>query len=212
MIINDKHNVLSSIVDNLQDSMPSSVIVELGCGISKRNQNSIGIDVLDYPCVDIVGDIYDVISSFPPSSVDQVYSSHFVEHVPDVLRLLSELARIVKPNGLVEFVAPHFSNPYFYSDPTHKSFFGLYTFSYMANGSPFARKVPMYGYKSDFKIVKVDLIFKSNRPFVVRYGIKYLLGMIFNSCIYFKEFYEENLCYMFPCYEVRYIIRREGLR
>ena len=34
------------------------------------------------------------------------YSCHFVEHVTDVSRLLSELARVVKPNGYVELVAP----------------------------------------------------------------------------------------------------------
>ena len=211
MDINDKHNVLSSIADNMHQCIPSFLAIELGCGLKKNSKYSIGIDALDYPSVDIVGDVYDVISAFPACSVDHVYSSHFVEHIQDVPKLLTELSRIVKPNGLVEFVAPHFSNPYFYSDPTHKSFFGLYTFLYLANGSPFARQVPMYGYKPGFKIVKVDLIFKSNRPFIVRYGIKRLLGAFFNSCNYLKELYEENLCYIFPCYEVRYIIQREGL-
>ena len=167
--------------------------------------------MLDYPDVDIVGDVYEALASFPSQSVDACYSYHFVEHVPDVPMLLSELARIVKPSGHVEFVAPHFSNPYFYSDPTHRSFFGLYTFCYFADGAPFARRVPTYGYKAEFRIAKVDLIFKSSRPFIVRYGIKRIVGSLFNSCSYLKEFYEENVCYLFPCYEVRYILRRKEL-
>jgi len=57
----------------------------------------------------------------------------------------------------------------------------------------------------------VDLIFKSARPFIVRYGIKHLIGSFFNSCTYLKELYEENFCYLFPCYEVRYILRRQEL-
>lgn len=199
----DKKNILPRVGSILH------IELELGCGNGKRNRQAIGVDMLDYPDVDIVGDVYEVLASFPAQSVDAVYSYHFVEHVPDVPKLLSELARIVKPNGYVEFVAPHFSNPYFYSDPTHRSFFGLYTFCYFANNSPFARHVPTYGYKSEFGISKVDLIFKSARPFIIRYGIKRLIGSFFNSCNYLKELYEENFCYLFPCYEVRYILLRQ---
>lgn len=188
----------------------SHIELELGCGNKKRNRQAIGVDMLDFPDVDIVGDVYEALSSFPDQSVDAVYSYHFVEHVPDVPKLLAELARIVKPSGIVEFVAPHFSNPYFYSDPTHRSFFGLYTFCYYANQSPFAHQVPTYGYKPEFQIVKVDLTFKSPRPFVFRYGFKRLIGSIFNSCNYLKELYEENFCYLFPCYEVRYVLRKQN--
>jgi len=198
----DKNHILQKITG------VSPLKLELGCGNRKRNGDAIGIDMLNYPDVDIVGDVYEVLAAFPNQSVDAVYSYHFVEHIPDVPKLLSELARIVKPNGYTEFVAPHFSNPYFYSDPTHSSFFGLYTFCYFANQSPFSRQVPTYEYKSEFKIIKVDLIFKSARPFIMRYGIKRIIGSFFNSCTYLKELYEENFCYLFPCYEVRYILQR----
>ena len=199
----DKNNILPSV------HILSNIELEMGCGNRKRNRQAIGIDVLDYPDVDIVGDVYEVLATFPVQSVDAVYSYHFVEHVSDVPKLLSELARIVKPNGYVEFIAPHFSNPYFYSDPTHRSFFGLYTFCYYAGNSYFARQVPTYDYKQEFNIIKVDLIFKSARPFVIRYGIKRIIGSFFNSCTYLKELYEENFCYLFPCYEVRYRLRRQ---
>ena len=201
----DKKNIFLNI-DGIE-----YIELELGCGGGKRHDKSIGIDMLDYPGVDIVGDVYEVLASFPSQSVDAVYAYHFIEHIPNVQQLLSELARVVKSNGYVEFVAPHFSNPYFYSDPTHRSFYGLYTFCYFANESPFARHVPTYGYRSEFGIAKVDLIFKSPRPFIFRYGVKRLIGIFFNSCSYLKELYEENFCYLFPCYEVRYILRRREI-
>jgi ubiquinone/menaquinone biosynthesis C-methylase UbiE len=156
--------------------------LELGCGNRKRSRQAVGIDMLDYPDVDIVGDVYEVLTSFPAQSVDSVYSCHFIEHVPDVPKLLSELARILKPNGYVEFVAPHFSNPYFYSDLTHRSFFGLYTFCYFSSGSPFERQVPTYQIDLLFSVECVDLRFKSTRPFYIRYALKSLIGKIFNSC------------------------------
>lgn len=205
MALIDKKNIFQEM------SSISNIELELGCGNGKRNRQAIGVDMLDYPDVDIVGDVYEVLASFPNKSVDAVYSYHFVEHVPDVPKLLSELARIMKPSGHVEFIAPHFSNPYFYSDPTHRSFYGLYTFCYYANKSPFARQVPTYDYKAQFEIVKVDLIFKSPLPFYVRYSIKRTIGAVLNSCNYLKELYEENFCYLFPCYEVRYILRLQKL-
>lgn len=200
----DKKNILSGLTNSPR------VELELGCGDRKRNKEAIGIDKLDYPDVDIVGDIYEVLALFPSQSVDAVYAYHFVEHLQDVSELIKKLARIVKPTGCVEIVAPHFSNPYFYSDPTHRSFFGLYTFCYFTSDSPFSRRVPTYGHDLSFRLMKVDLIFKSPPPFIIRYGIKRTLGIVFNSCIYFKELYEENFCHLFPCYEVRYVLRRHG--
>jgi SAM-dependent methyltransferase len=202
MLMLDKKNVIAS----LDNRYP--VTIELGCGSRKRHPEAIGIDLLDAPCVDIVGDVYEVLERFNTGSVSQVYSYHFIEHISDVFRLMKELERIVKPGGRVELVAPHFSNPHFYSDPTHQKFFGLYTLCYLATGSPFLRQVPNYNMNLKFRIEKVDLIFKSSPPFYVRHGFKVLLGSVFNSCNYMKEFYEENLCYIFPCYEVRYRIGR----
>lgn len=184
------------------------LILELGCGARKRNAGAIGIDVLDYPEVDLVGDINDVLRRFPSDCVDEVYGNHFIEHVDDINLLMSELSRIMKSNGVVEFVAPHFSNPYFYSDPTHRRFFGLYTFCYLSSNSPFRRQVPTYQNALLFRLDRVDLLFKSARPFFARYALKSLIGRIFNSCNYMKEWYEENFCFLFPCYEILYRLRR----
>jgi SAM-dependent methyltransferase len=202
MAVVDKHNLLDRLLQS------KHTVVEMGCGQKKRHAGAIGIDALDYPCVDIVGDVYEILANFPSASVDEVYSFHFIEHVADVPKLLAELARIVKPSGKVEFVAPHFSNPYFYSDPTHRSFFGLYTFCYYTSESPFARWVPSYGYQTRFSLIAVDLVFKSGRPFYIRHGIKRAIGSFFNSCTYLKELYEENFCYLFPCFELKYQLRR----
>lgn len=204
MGINIKNDALNRL------ALSDHVVIELGCGERKRNPEAIGIDILDSPKVDIVGNVYEVLAQLPSVSVDEVYSHHFVEHVESVGRLLGELARVVKIGGVVEFIAPHFSNPYFYSDPTHRSFFGLYTFSYFSISSPFRRKVPTYQEKLWFQLVQVDLVFKSSHPFFMRHVFKKLIGLIFNSCLYMRELYEENFCYLFPCYEIRYKLIRRG--
>ena len=203
---------MSKILDKggVFDGAPNSepFVLELGCGDRKRIPNSIGIDALDYAGVDLVGDVFEVLRKFPSGSVGEVYAYHFIEHLSDITLLLAELARVVRLGGTLEFVTPHFSNPYFYSDPTHRTPFGLYTFCYLAAGSPFSRQVPTYQADFLFRIERVDLVFKSARPFYGRYAFKWAIGRIFNSCNYMREWYEENLCYLFPCYEICYRLRR----
>jgi SAM-dependent methyltransferase len=202
MAVRDKTGVLDRL------GAMGRVRVELGCGATKRKLEAIGVDVQDLPGVDLVGDVFDALSLFPAGSVDEVASYHFFEHVDDLARLLEELGRVMKSGGRLGVVVPHFSNPYFYSDYTHRRFFGLYTFCYLARGSLFRRQVPAYGITSMFELQDVRLGFKSTRPFYFRYALKYAIGALFNSSRWMQEFYEENLCWVLPCYELSYTLRR----
>ena len=202
MTILDKNAILPNLAAR------DKVVLELGCGDRKRVPGSIGIDMLDYPSVDLVGDLLEVLNAFPLASVDRATSHHVFEHLPDLEAVLLALARVLRVGGQLEIVTPHFSNPYFYSVATHKAFFGLYTFCYFAAKSPFRRQVPTYQRELHFELVRVDLGFKSPPPFYVRYGVKRTLGYLFNLNNYMREFYEENLCYLFPCYELRYELKR----
>lgn len=206
MEIIDKHHILNKITES------GDLTLELGCGSYKRNKDAVGIDVIDHECVDIVGDVYDVLRKIPGNSVSAVYSYHFFEHVEDIAAIMKELARIIKEDGLLVIVTPHFSNPYYYSDYTHKNKFGLYSFSYLSNDSIFLRKVPDYNKLLKFKLNKVRLVFKSPRPFYFRWGLKKFFQVIFNLNRYMMEFYEENLCYIFPCYEIRYEMTKKGYK
>jgi ubiquinone/menaquinone biosynthesis C-methylase UbiE len=198
----DKRSLLSNL------NVHGPLTLELGCGPRKRYTGSIGIDAIDYENVDIVADAADALRAFPPASVDFITSSHFLEHVPDVGQFLAEMARVARPGGRIEVVVPHFAHPYFSSDPTHRNRFGLYTFSYLAEDRILRRGVPDYVRRHDLRLQAVDLVFKSTRPFYVRHALKRILGWLFNSCGYMQELYEENFCYIFPCYEVRYLLEK----
>ncbi|MHB8792314.1 MAG: methyltransferase domain-containing protein [Thermoleophilia bacterium] len=202
MGVNDKNNLLAGLGDLRH------IQLELGCGNRKRYPGSIGIDALDYDCVDLVGDAISVLSEFPDDSVDAVHSSHFFEHLQEPDPLMSQLQRVMKKNGSLEIIVPHFSNPYYYSDPTHKSQYGLYTFCPYSKESPFKRQVPSYQKEPHFQLIDVKLTFKSSPPFIFRHAIKKSLGTLVNLNCYTKEFYEEILCYIFPCYEIRYLLER----
>ena len=54
---------------------------------------------------------------------------HLIEHVPDVLALVTELYRIAKPGCRITVIAPHYSNPDFATDPTHRNHLNSYSFN-----------------------------------------------------------------------------------
>lgn len=186
------------------------IVLDLGCGPNKRHENWIGVDQTNYFGVDLQGDVFDVIEAIEDESVDHIYSSHFFEHIDDISRLMKEITRILKVKGSLKVVVPHFSNPYFYSDYTHKTFFGLYSFSYFARDDIFQRRVPVYQDLSDrLRIKDVKLIFKSTRPFYFRYLIKRGFGYIFNCSRYLQELYEENFSNFVGCYEIQFSLTKD---
>ncbi|MCI0530610.1 MAG: class I SAM-dependent methyltransferase [candidate division Zixibacteria bacterium] len=180
----------------LQSGKP--VILELGCGNTKA-PGSIGIDKLDLPAVDIVTDVERGLPFFPDNSVDQIHSKSFLEHLDNFERVMGEMVRILKTNGRCRLYLPHFSNPYYYSDYTHRRFFGLYTFCYFTDEkNQLKRKVPSFYTNIRIKILSHKLVFTS--PFIGRNLLKKLFEVLFNLNRGTQEFYEENLCWIFPCY------------
>lgn len=184
------------------------VRLELGCGDRRSDPAAITVDIRDADAVDVVGDVLEVLSVIPDGSVDEVYSSHLAEHLADLGRLLREIGRVLKPGGTARTIVPHFSNPYFYSDPTHRSRFGLYTFSYYVNDRVLRREVPRYEPCEGLTLTGVRLVFKSSRVFPAQAAVRRIFEAVVNCSTYALEVYEANLCYLVPCYEIRYDVRK----
>lgn len=173
-------------------------MLELGCG-PRKTPGRIGIDRIDLPGVDIVADIDKGLGFLPDASVDAIYSESFFEHVNDLEGLVREVARVLKPGGYNWLFVPHFSNPHYYSDYTHKSFFGLYTLRYFcADEDQLRRKVPNFYSDVRIRVVSQRLIFFSS--FTLLRWFKKVFQKVINSNTWLQEFYEENLCYIIPCY------------
>lgn len=183
-------------------------VLELGCGSTKRDPDAVGVDVIPAPGVDVVCDAIDALRGLPDESVDHIFSSHFLEHVDDLDVLMRESERVLRTGGVFEAVVPHHANAYYYSDPTHRTFFGLYTMSYFAHDGVFHRRVPGYARRPRLRIERVDLTFKSERPFYGRYLIGRVWQAIFGTTRYMKELYEERYSGSIPCYELRYVLVR----
>ncbi|HDZ13764.1 hypothetical protein LCGC14_1064880 [marine sediment metagenome] len=183
------------IKENVKEKLLRFPAIELGSGT--QNVNRVTIDKIDNPHVDIVADLEGGLGFLEDSSVREIYCKSVLEHIENFEQLMREMERVLMPNGRIYIFVPHFSNPYHYSDSTHKTFFGLYTFSYYTNDQPYKRKVPTHYHDVKLRIVKQRLIFAS--PFFVRNKFKKLFGKIVNSSKYLQELYEEN-CWLYPCY------------
>ena len=193
-----------SILPNLKNM--DNVVVELGCGNNKKDINSIGIDLIDSEAVDIIADINYGLGFLPDNSADIIYSSHFLEHLSNFGFVMAEIYRVLKKGGKKIGFVPHFSNPYYYSDYTHMTSFGLYTFSYFTNQQPFRRKVPGFYNDINFKINKIRIIFYS--PFKMINVFRRIYTVIFNSSPFMQEFYEGSLSSVLVAHEIEFELEK----
>ena len=66
---------------------------------------------------------------FENDEFDEVVCRHVAEHVPDVMAFVTELFRITRPGGRIKITTPHYSNPDWPTDPTHRNHFNSYSFN-----------------------------------------------------------------------------------
>jgi SAM-dependent methyltransferase len=112
----------------MSDPSPSKKILDVGCGWNKT-PGAIGIDSNPKSHADVIHDLGDVPYPFADDEFDEVVCHHVAEHVPDVMAFVTELYRITKSGGRINIVTPHYSNPDWATDPTHKNHFNSYTFN-----------------------------------------------------------------------------------
>lgn len=185
-----------------------AVAIEIGCGPKRRDASVITIDRVDLDSVDIVADIEQGLGFLPDACVECVYCRSVLEHIDNFEGLLREMLRVLRPDGRASIYVPHFSNPYYYSDYTHKRFFGLYSFYYfVAPEQQLRRKVPVFYTDIRVEICSLRLVFKT--PFWISRHLRKAFGLLINSCRCMQEFYELHLTGLVPCDGIELVIKRD---
>ena len=103
-------------------------VLDVGCGVNKV-EGAVGLDISPRSHADVIHDLAEVPYPFEDSEFDLVVSNHVVEHVPDVMAFIAELHRITKPGGRIRLLAPHYTNPDWPNDPTHRNHINSYSFN-----------------------------------------------------------------------------------
>jgi Methyltransferase domain len=180
--------------------------IDIGSGPRPR-PGFYALDQLELEGIDIVADLNQPLGLLPDNCAEHVFTSHTLEHVEKLLPLLAEIHRIARPGALIEVIVPHFSNPYFYSDPTHVRAFGLYTMNYFVDTEkqPAVWRVPTFYSSTRFEMEQVKLSFYRfnlwDRLFVP------LLRAFVNRSARTQNFYELRLSWLFPAAEIRFRMR-----
>lgn len=94
--------------------------LNLGCGKDIR-EDWVNVDSL--PLAEGIT-LVDLREWWPwdDNSVDEAFSSHFIEHLDGIERchFWNELYRVLKPGATAQIITPHGSSGRAYGDPTHK--------------------------------------------------------------------------------------------
>jgi SAM-dependent methyltransferase len=192
-----------AVSDDLARGRP--LALDLGAGM-RRRPGHYSLDHLELPGIDIVADLNQPLSALPDNCAAAVYSSHVLEHVPNFLGLLAEIHRITRPDGRIDVVVPHFSNPYHYSDPTHVRTFGLYSFFYFADEKDQPRrKVPNFYLPIRFKVEEIAVRLLPGS--IVTKPLVKAVGFLVNRGLGLLDWYERRLCRLFPAESIRYVLR-----
>jgi len=91
---------------NIERKLIKTNKIDIGCGNSTKEGFS-GIDIVDFG-QDIIWDVRFGLP-FPDESIDEIYSSHFIEHlsVTEIDDFINEVIRVSKVGVNIEFRCPH---------------------------------------------------------------------------------------------------------
>ena len=112
--------------------MEEVIKLDLGAGKNKRQDGKwIGVDIMPFEGVDVVMNLAKDTWPWEDNSVDEVYASHFVEHLEadERIHFANELYRVLKTGeyvdgrlvrGFATIITPHWASQRAYGDLTHK--------------------------------------------------------------------------------------------
>lgn len=109
----------------------------------------INVDCMDHPMVHHKVNIGTEKLPFGDGTVDEIYSSHCLEHITpgtEFIHALEEMYRVSKPDALWKIKVPYFNSHHTIANPFHiNNIFNEYTFSYFspthkAQGNTLVRK------------------------------------------------------------------------
>lgn len=112
-------------------------ILDVGCGQAKHSVEGaqvVGVDFYNAGAADVAHNLNKYPWPFKSNEFDGAVAEHVIEHLPDTVRVMGELWRIVKGGGMIKIKTPHFSSAGAYENPTHVRYFSLYTFDMFSAG------------------------------------------------------------------------------
>ena len=184
--------------------------LNLGCGQHKLpNCNNVDFNELTNP--DEIADLNEVWP-WKNNSVENVFTSHTIEHLDSTIHFIKEVYRVCKNNAIIEIRVPYFAGLTAFSDPTHRNFYGSRTFNnWDVNQQEYRTNL---GLEARFKIMKKKLSYIPNNVqkrgcLNLKSNTASLINIIVNPFVNLIPigFYEKVIAPFFPCGEIYYKLK-----
>jgi len=158
--------------------------LNLGCG-ENRQEGYIGVDKFKTPVVDVEWDLEQYPYPFADGTIDEIFTSHYIEHHHDIRKFMNECWRILKSRGKMIIVAPYWSSVRATQDPTHVNFISESTFIYYNKAWREANRLDHYlEIKADFEFpftaieYVIDPLWLSRNREAQEFAMKYYVNVI----------------------------------
>ena len=159
--------------------------MEIGAGQIKRS----GVTTLDFNSSvkpDILHDLDTLPWPISDNRFDAVYMFSVIEHVSDPLKVIEECHRILKPNGKIYLLTPHFSSTGSYTDLTHKWHLSSQSFDYFVADMPINTD---YGFYSESRFI-ID------KKIISLHGVYNFVPFLQWLTNRYINFWEDYLCFI----------------
>ena len=100
---------------------------------------------------------------FENDSIDEYHSQHTFEHIDNIIHIMNEVYRTLKPNGIITIKVPHKDCELAWQDPTHKRFWVMESFKYFC-GKYILKYKLNYGITCCFLPVDIKITAPDSRP------------------------------------------------
>lgn len=127
--------------------------LNLGCGPKEKHLSGyINIDKEPQCQPDLLLELEEADLPYAESSVDNIYTSHCLEHIKNFIPLVEEIYRVCKPNAEVEIFVPYGLTDSGIADPYHGRLLCERSFDYFDKTSPLF----IYPFKCNFKVMSTQ--------------------------------------------------------
>jgi predicted SAM-dependent methyltransferase len=156
--------------------------LHLACGRQKL-PGWLNVDISSKVDPDVVTDLLKFPWAFAePGTVEEIYCSHFVEHIGDeFLLFMDEAYKVLKVGGLFRIRCPYYTSIRAVQDPTHKRFISEATWQYFNAKARETMGVAHYPIVSDFDVEEMRFHFPVGMEDMPEGERKYLLQHAWNT-------------------------------
>lgn len=160
------------------------LFLNFGCGQKKRDR-WLNVDISSKVNPDLLWNLDKYPYPLPSDHFEYIHAGDVVEHLIDIKAFMEESHRLLKPDGMIETTTPHFSCSNSFTDPTHKSHLGYFSFDYFTSSSQWNFYTGVR-----FEIIERFIAFHPGR-------INRVVSFIANK---YPDRYERRLCWSFPAW------------